>query len=231
MSDAVNIGKSLFFLGLVVLLLLTVIEFFRSLWINWGWTYPLASSIAVAVISVIAWWIFGGAIWLSNPKAFAERAAIKQEAVRMNIALSEMTNEQLRDATLKFVTRLRKFNSAFQTEDRRLSDQGDVKFREVFSSNDPDAAKRRDAIWQQNVQQSMARRSKFQASFKDNFLVDARLLEEELKKRVDPAALTGISEYGERPIAINDGMLAGVDAVGEAAGYLERLAKLLPQDE
>jgi hypothetical protein len=50
--------------GIVIVVLM---ETLRNIWLNWGWQYPVWSSVGVAFISVALWWIFGGIIYLSDP--------------------------------------------------------------------------------------------------------------------------------------------------------------------
>jgi hypothetical protein len=44
-------------------------ETLRNLWLNWAGTYPVWSSLAVGAIAIACWWIFGGVLWLSKPRA------------------------------------------------------------------------------------------------------------------------------------------------------------------
>jgi hypothetical protein len=158
--------------------------------------------------------------------------------VPRHLAYTDMTNEQLRDATMKYVSRLRKFNDDFQTADRRIQDKewNDSRSQSLALSPEektkPEVQARLSAEWNARTSRMIERRNKFQESFKSNFLVDAGLLEQELKKRTDPGALTGLGNFneGEDTLRIG-GMLAGVDPVGGVANYLEYLAKQLPADE
>jgi|HubBroStandDraft_6_1064221.scaffolds.fasta_scaffold405346_1 hypothetical protein len=72
----------------------------------------------------------------------------------------------------------------------------------------------------------MSRSGKFEDLFQANYLVDAQLLDKELKKRVNIKAL--ITDPGSgtilkgRIIAL-DGKLAGPDPIGDLAKYLDAL--------
>jgi hypothetical protein len=79
----------------------------------------------------------------------------------------------------------------------------------------------------------MSRSGKFEDSFQANYLVDAQLLDKELKKRVNIKALIADPGSGAilkgRIIAL-DGKLAGPDPIGDLANYLDALGKQLPND-
>lgn len=58
---------------------LVVMETFRNLWLNWGWQYPVWSSAIIAFISVGAWWIFGGIIYISDPSLHKSKSDPKDQ--------------------------------------------------------------------------------------------------------------------------------------------------------
>jgi hypothetical protein len=60
-------ARTLVTLAACVVALRVMIEFFRNLWLNWGQQYPLWSSFVIAVGAVATWWLFGLAMWLSDP--------------------------------------------------------------------------------------------------------------------------------------------------------------------
>jgi hypothetical protein len=64
-----TVAKWLFVTALVVLLLPIMMETLRNIWLNYGWSHPVLSTIAVMMIAAIAWWTFGGFVYISTPKS------------------------------------------------------------------------------------------------------------------------------------------------------------------
>jgi hypothetical protein len=80
-----------------------------------------------------------------------------------------------------------------------------------------------------------SRSDHFEDSFRANYLIDAQLLDKELRKRVNIQAL--ITDPGSGPFIPKgkpgwalEGKLAGPNPVGDLANYLKSLAKQLPDD-
>jgi hypothetical protein len=186
------------------------------------------STIGVAIVAVAGWWVFGAAMWLSNPEAFAAKSALKQE-VHKEIPYSDMTNAQLREASLKFVSRLRELSSKIRELDEKDRNERMRKMLQVRG----DQAKEQ-AIWNDENNRDLARYRRNADLFKSAYLVDAQLLNKELKQRAPPSALLEDLTSGTRGrmtmYILDDGSLSGPDPVGELANYLEALAKQLPRD-
>ena len=172
-----------------------------------------------------------GLFLLTRP---SEDASVKRRQ------FSEMTNAELSDATMKFVDRLRKFNSDFRRTDDALTIKDWFDFQAIVEKM-PDSEKEKPGVQQrlkeiQNevVVRIASRLGKFEDSFQANYLVDAQLLDKELRKRVNIKAL--ITDPGSgtilkgRIIAL-DGKLAGPDPIGDLANYLDSLGKQLRQDQ
>jgi hypothetical protein len=150
-----------------------------------------------------------------------------------------MTNAELRIATEKFVARLRKFNSDFRRTDEPISVKEWLEFTEIVQKipeeerAKPEVQKRLSVIQNEVLARKMDRYGKFEDAYQANFLVEAQMLDKELKKRVNIKAL--ITDPGSgailkgRIIAL-DGKLAGPDPIGDLANYLDSLGKQLPNE-
>lgn len=139
---------------------------------------------------------------------------------------AEMTNAQLRTATRAYVSRLRRFNSEFRETDQREEDADRAKFYAITEADKSEETKRK--AWDSMTNKMLARRASFQRAFTDNFFADAQLLDQQLRKRCNPAALTLNAPPFERELLEHGGRLAGIDPIGDLATYLERLEKELP---
>jgi len=132
-----------------------------------------------------------------------------------------MTNQELHDETLKFVAEIRTFNNQKVLEDRVASDR-------LWSErvNAPTKEKQLE-LWQKEQTESTARRARTQAEYNDKFRGSALSLCNELRKRVPELAKTlGIGP--KKPILFDYGSFAGPDAIGNAADYLDQMARGLP---
>src|SRR5438552_7890591 len=56
-----------------------MMETLRNIWINYGWSQPIYSSIVAALFGLALWWLFGLVIYLSRPQTTppAEPSALK----------------------------------------------------------------------------------------------------------------------------------------------------------
>lgn len=150
--------------------------------------------------------------------------------------LMQMNNEQLRDATIKFVNKLRQFNSDFRRTDDQMTVQEWSELSKIISKipdqEKPETQNRITEIRNQVIGQHTARMGQFEDAYRANYLIDAQLFDRELRKRsniktliTDPGA--GIIKKGH--IWALDGKLAGPDPLLDLANYLESLAKQLPR--
>jgi hypothetical protein len=112
-----------------------------------------------------------------------------------SVTYSDMTNVELRAATEKFVARLRKFNSDFRRTDEPISTKEWQEFTEIIQKipeeerTKPEVQKRLSVIQNEVLARKMDRYGKFQDAYQANFLIEAQLLDKELKKRVNIKAL------------------------------------------
>lgn len=144
------------------------------------------------------------------------------------MSFSEMTNDELRVATQKYVARLRKFNNEFAVTDERIDGQD----RDKQMSLPPEKVHEAMMAY---LRRSAKRRQRFTNAFQDNFLTDARLLDKELRKRVDGAVLAPNDEENNRRQLVRSVIgdapsLSGPVGWGieELSAYLEELSRQLP---
>src|SRR5437763_9043740 len=53
----------------------TMFEMLKNIWLNCGWQHPWISSAIAALVGLACWWIFGGFVALSLPRANAQSEA------------------------------------------------------------------------------------------------------------------------------------------------------------
>jgi hypothetical protein len=87
-----TVGTRLLIL-LVALSIPLVMETLKNLWLNWGWSHPFASSVAVALIAVAAWWLFGLIVTLATPQSPTQGASPAPSATPQNIQQSATASD------------------------------------------------------------------------------------------------------------------------------------------
>jgi hypothetical protein len=60
-----TVGKWLFMLAILTIVLPVMLEMARNIWLNYGWSHPWLSSLVAAILGIAAWWMFGGLVSLS----------------------------------------------------------------------------------------------------------------------------------------------------------------------
>ena len=185
------------------------------------WNVLTAAPLAFGVLFVVGV-VIG---WMACRKFLEERMAVMQQRLddyqeRLGLAptdqtaYSKMTNRELRQATLDLIPKLRAFQHEIESKDRIMS------IREHSRISTLPEAERSQAFQQYSlslISQQQNRTLEFQTRYR----ASAIALRDELLRRLPE----------QKPLnlpALDHGMLAGVHPVGEAADYLERLAKLLP---
>lgn len=179
--------------------------------------------LAGAMFGVILWFLTGYVVSLN---------ANKKQTTLFQKSYSQMNNDELRVATEKYVARLRKFNNEYVTIERRVSDQEYETFRLK-----PEG-KEREGFWLRGIKVERDRHGRYEAAFKDNFLTDARLLDQELRKRAEPSVLAP-SDDNRNQTQLMKGMLQNSPSLAgptgwvldELASYLEGLSKRIPSRE
>ena len=66
-----NIGWTSFaqivILAIAGFFLVIMLELLRNVFVNWGFSHPVISSLAAMIGGLVLWWSFGGIIWLGTP--------------------------------------------------------------------------------------------------------------------------------------------------------------------
>ncbi len=132
-----------------------------------------------------------------------------------------MTNQELQDETLKFIAELRGFNNQKRMEDRIASDR-------LWNERVNAPKEKQNELWQKQGTEYTARHSSLEAEYNLRFRGTALSLRAELRKRVPELAKTLESGPNRQKILLDYGMFAGVDPVGDAADYIDQLARGLP---
>jgi hypothetical protein len=87
--------------GLTVVFICIMFDVLRNIWLNYGWSQPIASSIVAALIGIAAWWLFGGLVSLSaigsrsEPPAPGEGPAVVNQTA--NASAGSTINQAGRD--------------------------------------------------------------------------------------------------------------------------------------
>lgn len=132
-----------------------------------------------------------------------------------------MTNQELQDETLKYVAELSGFNNQKRMEDRLASEQ---RWNERINA----PKEKQNELWQKEGTEYTARHSRLEAEYNLRFRGTALSLRAELRKRVPELAKTLESGPNRQKILLDYGMFSGVDPVGDAADYIDQLARGLP---
>lgn len=181
---------------------------------------PLAFIVCVLLGACLGWFL-GKSFYAERIEVISQRIEDFQERLGLvpkdRTAYSKMTNRELRAATLELVARLREFEQTVEVDDR---DSYLAQFNDMRNAK---TEEERTNIWQHQNQALSQRSFQRQFEFGQNYRADALLLRDEMLRRLPK------QPKEQRPIvALDRGMLGGIRPVGEAADYLERLAKLLP---
>src|SRR6266540_6695402 len=64
----VTIVRWIFIFGIIAFAVPIIMETLRNLWLNWGWSHPYLSTFFVMIVAGLAWWGFGGLMYLSTPR-------------------------------------------------------------------------------------------------------------------------------------------------------------------
>lgn len=90
----------------------------RDLWSNFGFAYPVVSTLTIMTLAGCLWWIFGAVVHFTTPKPAPVVEAPAVTRAPRNVSYASMTNEELREASLKLVQRLRALGIAAEEEQR-----------------------------------------------------------------------------------------------------------------
>jgi hypothetical protein len=197
-------------------------EFFRSEWAVIAGA-PLLSFLLLA-FGVVAGWLMARAFHSERIKTLESQISDYRERRGFGPQESnyaKLTNAELRMETERFVGKLRAFHRDM------MADRADSTARLIRQTipTDKEAIQRaREAETQAMVRKSEQEQTRFIQEFRP----EALNLREEMERRLPVDAIQS-SRSGPRPIALDVGMLAGVDPVGDVIVLLDRLAKLLPK--
>jgi len=138
--------------------------------------------------------------------------------MRKEYEVKVQSNNQLRDFTANVVKRMRDLSY----KHKQIRDQESAKDWALIRENRNDLQKAAE-IWNQETEEIVQEHTNLEYEFKTNILGDAIYARDELLSRIanPPQQSADLSAAAFR------GFLAGADPVGEAANYLERLAKQL----
>ncbi|MBE0556195.1 MAG: hypothetical protein IH628_03095, partial [Proteobacteria bacterium] len=131
-----------------------------------------------------------------------------------------MTNFELQEYVLKFISELRTFNDQKRTEDRLATDK---LWREKINAS----KEKQQDMWQKEQSEYTARHMRVESEYNARFRGTALSLRDELRKRI-PGIAKSIESDRRQQVLLDHGMFAGPDPIGEAADYLDQLARGLP---
>jgi hypothetical protein len=162
--------------------------------------------------------------FLSHPQAKSDSKEVIESlklwtqslmSSQADITRKIMQNRDLRKAAIDHANKMREFEHKYKSDDIliSMSEMGSVR-----SANKED----RDRIWNDYTQKLIRRSNDYAFAFRKNFLGEAIWLRDELLKRLPPQP-----QQEKHKLIAFDGFLAGPSPVGDAADYLEILARQL----
>jgi hypothetical protein len=189
---------------------------------------PQLEGISIAVDSIAK------SVNAKNEKSRPSQIGIKQQAIvsQPNIVekpadtgervvpVTALTTSELRTRTVEWARKMRDFSRVFG-ERKAQREAAEIPMSQILEAN-------QQAEWQRRVNEDLKQYREREQDFKQVYLGTALALRDELIKRyirvgaVPPKPARGMNAV------FDDQTLAGPDAIGDAATYLEQLARELP---
>jgi hypothetical protein len=172
---------------------------------------------------------------LDNLSSLVTARQERDEPVDWN-KLSQLSNEQLRNAALSLASQMRVFEGSHrEREDARQTKEwqrlSTTVMREHAAGSKPfdgsSGSREVNDLWNASQLKDAQSRGAYEKAFKTQYLPKAIAIRDELLAR---QGLPAPEDYSSPTfsVALDRGMLAGVDPVGDAATVIERLARSLP---
>jgi hypothetical protein len=154
-------------------------------------------------------------------EALMKIARVSEENIRKQYETKVLSNNQLRDFTADVVKRMRALSYKY----KQISDQHSNTWQaqELQAARSGDHAKMQQ-LYNQEMQEYTQQHTNLEYEFKSTILGDAIYARDELQHRIGPPQPSLLFTMASGAF---QGILAGPDPVGDAAAYLESLAKQL----